>query len=1351
MVYWPLILPTNPPNSNLLILGLPLPEIICNIYCRCAYYQEEDSLQVSSEDEGGEGGKAKGFLAKPTNRQIKLVPKQKKIAASKLFGKHNASSDLHLHNNHTRPVETLNEYDCKTHPWFFVGQVLRACLSDRLHCTSLEAVNLIYVIVVAKRKPSVHHSSSLSLSRTFFSFFAQKMMVTTTGMLSVVQLLHILAGVLSHPAGPLTRVKRHVGVDVSHEGIYGGHWLGRRSMSTRILEAATEEGQSFLLFPHCFQTATLGLTLPPPRLKTVSLHYTHIMISLIIPASLASAECHSSFPLISPHHAAPSVKLLTSSWFPLHSIRHGKCSWHAGSKGNTGEKNMISVQEDPEKMPTTRKEAASEDGSQKPNLHGIERTHEEGKTAEPTPGKGKWADGWRNRLQRVNTALRNLYQRIKQSLARLIKRVFARKRADKPPSDVKLVEFEKAKAAAPQSPEPLNKAQDPPLVGPPHPAEIHPQSDPVDQHLLAHSPALETLASSPEKPADIPATTDHVNVHGHQDIGDGRTSTLLHQHNNAQQTLVNFDLPEQPKEHPQVQLGGASEKSAAGEVSQLSIPYFTDLPQNRKKEEKKVPSAVSSVEGSHDNFFLQHEKPSGERHDTNVAADKLFHLYEIDLESNFDRYLPISFLFFPVSTKANQEALELAGDKRNPQNRVSLKCVDGIRQKHLWNQQLSQRRPAINIHTTITTWIMSLKELLWRRSTTQKDIQTDQLIYADYCLGNLDLPPYHPNKSRQGIKCGKQIFFTSLFINVYKHESFIFERYPFTCSTNLSTLRFAAVAVVPLFSFCSFIAGLLMFLSFTSAFFLNPSQFMLMLAPLLLCLVGSTPLASCSPVLCLLSSFLICSALHAAVCILFLKPNQECSIPSTSRKMVYRKPPISLPSLIDSNKLNSYAHSLNPLSSAQLSNFSLSPCSLITVTCTAAICLSPFFLSSSYLLFIFIFLSMLPCFYFQSLFLSIHYFLLIHCLLCSSQSGVSLSEIKPSFFTVQSSYLLPINIRILFILLLVFFLVDSKFDGVSPDNLCDNVFLLHLTQDYPLGISKQASKEGFLIFCSKFYCHIFSNILFKILLHNFSQVTKLENSTSSSCFSLVLPFEIQTGNFHNMLCLTRDPEGKRSVFRRMQTLCFTIGYIHHGAFQKFNFQLNCVWKRAAWPDQVVMEARICLMKMENWVGGGKSPPQGGKLSLLACYYVQPSQHSMYSGFTEFNCGLENTCNTIKFQITLVLNPLIIIEFFEQKQNFKIRIRKIWGKQRKKVKYGVLLLLLCILQLLAPCIILLRQQEFRCSGLAQLSPYDVRLLGGQFNRTLSLSHCPVSLKHRGRSPIASKVKETTSELGHNWIQ
>ncbi|KNZ45084.1 hypothetical protein VP01_8505g2, partial [Puccinia sorghi] len=50
----------------------PIPAIICNIYCQCAHYQKEDSLQVSSEDEGGERDKAEGVLAKPlTNQQIK--------------------------------------------------------------------------------------------------------------------------------------------------------------------------------------------------------------------------------------------------------------------------------------------------------------------------------------------------------------------------------------------------------------------------------------------------------------------------------------------------------------------------------------------------------------------------------------------------------------------------------------------------------------------------------------------------------------------------------------------------------------------------------------------------------------------------------------------------------------------------------------------------------------------------------------------------------------------------------------------------------------------------------------------------------------------------------------------------------------------------------------------------------------------------------------------------------------------------------------------------------------------------------------------------------------------------------
>ena len=50
----------------------PIPAVICNIYCRCAHYQEEDSPQMRSEEEGGEGGEAEGVIAKPlTNQQIK--------------------------------------------------------------------------------------------------------------------------------------------------------------------------------------------------------------------------------------------------------------------------------------------------------------------------------------------------------------------------------------------------------------------------------------------------------------------------------------------------------------------------------------------------------------------------------------------------------------------------------------------------------------------------------------------------------------------------------------------------------------------------------------------------------------------------------------------------------------------------------------------------------------------------------------------------------------------------------------------------------------------------------------------------------------------------------------------------------------------------------------------------------------------------------------------------------------------------------------------------------------------------------------------------------------------------------
>ena len=228
-------------------------------------------------------------------------------------------------------------------------------------------------------------------------------------------------------------------------------------------------------------------------------------------------------------------------------------------------------------MTTTSKDAASGDGSQKPSKP---------KTAEPTSGEGKGADGWSNPLQRLKTALRNLSQRIKQSWARFIQRVFARGRANNPPSDVELTEIEKAQAArAAQSSGPSNKPQDPGAGG-----------------------------------SDQQSISDHANANDPQDTGDGRTSALLHQQNGGELPICSWqwrmtrcinthkknspplldldahdaqkamaisghpEQPEQQKEHAQVQQGVASEKSVAGEISQLSVPYFPGLPQNRNIE-----------------------------------------------------------------------------------------------------------------------------------------------------------------------------------------------------------------------------------------------------------------------------------------------------------------------------------------------------------------------------------------------------------------------------------------------------------------------------------------------------------------------------------------------------------------------------------------------------------------------------------------------------------------------------------------------------------------------------------------------------------------------------------------------
>ncbi|KNZ51388.1 putative signal peptide protein [Puccinia sorghi] len=44
----PLILKTNPPNSPSHHGTAPIPTVICNIYCQCAHYQEEDSPRMSS-------------------------------------------------------------------------------------------------------------------------------------------------------------------------------------------------------------------------------------------------------------------------------------------------------------------------------------------------------------------------------------------------------------------------------------------------------------------------------------------------------------------------------------------------------------------------------------------------------------------------------------------------------------------------------------------------------------------------------------------------------------------------------------------------------------------------------------------------------------------------------------------------------------------------------------------------------------------------------------------------------------------------------------------------------------------------------------------------------------------------------------------------------------------------------------------------------------------------------------------------------------------------------------------------------------------------------------------------------
>jgi len=313
----------------------------------------------------------------------------------------------------------------------------------------------------------------------------------------VVQLLHILGGVLSHPAGPSTLVKRHIGAGVSHGGVHGGHWLARRAVPHNLLDAAQAAHAAVQDAARTIHTRL------QPSFDPLDSHppYSHTTsVSMFIPTTSGGSESHVSAPTGSPHDAAPFVVITEQT------IQKGR------PRGTQEEQSIKS-----EKTTTTSKDAASGDGSQKPS-------------------KPKTAERWSNPLQRLKTALRNLSQRIKQSWARFIQRVFARGRANNPPSDVELTEIEKAQAArAAQSSGPSNKPQDPGAGG-------------SDQQSIA----------------------DHVNANGPRNTGDGKTSTLPHQQNHdahdAQKTMAISGHPEQPeqqKEHAQVQQGVASEKSAA--------------------------------------------------------------------------------------------------------------------------------------------------------------------------------------------------------------------------------------------------------------------------------------------------------------------------------------------------------------------------------------------------------------------------------------------------------------------------------------------------------------------------------------------------------------------------------------------------------------------------------------------------------------------------------------------------------------------------------------------------------------------------------------------------------------------
>ena len=92
-----------------------------------------------------------------------------------------------------------------------------------------------------------------------------------------------------------------------------------------------------------------------------------------------------------------------------------------------------------------------------------------------------------------------------------------------------------------------------------------------------HNPLLTSNVANPFKPQAASIISHNKNS----------PSSLDLDAHGAQKTMENsghLEQPEQQKVNAQVGQGVGSQKSTAGEVSQLFVPYFPDLPHNRNTE-----------------------------------------------------------------------------------------------------------------------------------------------------------------------------------------------------------------------------------------------------------------------------------------------------------------------------------------------------------------------------------------------------------------------------------------------------------------------------------------------------------------------------------------------------------------------------------------------------------------------------------------------------------------------------------------------------------------------------------------------------------------------------------------------